>query len=70
MSKYLIIISLFLFSGCEKMLLGPEPENSAQGIFDVFWKTIDEKYGLFPVKNVNWDSLYTIGRNQINSSSY
>ena len=69
MCKYVIIIlSLILFSGCEKMLIGPEPQNSAQGTFDVFWKTIDEKYGLFPVKNVNWDSLYTIGRNQINSS--
>jgi carboxyl-terminal processing protease len=70
MFKYLIIISLlFLFSGCERMFLGPGPENSVPGTFDVFWKTIDEKYGLFPVKNVNWDSLYTIGRNQISSSS-
>ena len=65
----LIPLSLILFSGCEKMFLGQGPENTIQDNFDVFWKTIDEKYGLFPVKNVNWDSLYTIGRNQINSSS-
>jgi len=62
-----LCVSFFLLSGCEKMLLGPEPENTPAGTFDVFWKTIDEKYGLFPVKDVNWDSLYVIGSNGINS---
>jgi len=69
MHKYLILFAIILFSGCEKMLLGPGPENTPLDTFDVFWKTIDEKYGLFPVKIVNWDSLYTIGRNRINSSA-
>jgi hypothetical protein len=70
MRKHLIIISIFfIFSGCERMLLGPEPEDNPSGTFDVFWKTIDEKYGLFPVRYVNWDSLYAVGSKQINSST-
>jgi carboxyl-terminal processing protease len=65
----LILLASLLVSGCERMLLGPGPENTAAGNFDVLWKTIDEKYGQFPVKDVNWDSLYTVFRNQITPST-
>lgn len=65
----LILIGSLLFMGCEKILLGPGPENTPAGNFDVLWKTIDEKYGLFPVKNVNWDSLYNIYSKQITPST-
>lgn len=44
-------------AGCEEMLLGPPPENTARANFDILWKTFDENYALFPVKRVNWDSL-------------
>lgn len=64
-----ITLILLLLSGCEKMLLGPEPENTPAGNFDALWKTIDEKYGLFPVFNINWDSLYTVYRGKINEST-
>lgn len=65
-----IILTLsFLFTGCEKMLLGPGPENSQAGNFDVLWKTLDEKYGQFPVKDVNWDSLYNVYSKQITPST-
>lgn len=65
----LIIFGLLLSTSCEKMLVGPEPENSPAGSFDVLWKGVDEKYGLFPVSNLNWDSLYTVYRDQINKST-
>ncbi len=71
MNKNLSLIFLvsFLFTGCEKILLGPGPENTPAGNFDVLWKTIDEKYGQFPVKDVNWDSLYIVYSKQISSST-
>jgi carboxyl-terminal processing protease len=59
----------FLCSGCEKMLIGPGPENTPAGNFDVLWKTIDEKYGQFPVKDVNWDSLYIVYSKKISPST-
>ena len=64
-----ILIVSFLLTGCEKILLGPGPENTATGNFDVLWKTIDEKYGQFPVKNINWDSLYKFYSKQITPST-
>jgi hypothetical protein len=68
-----LIIGLFLLmplmAGCEKVLIGPGPGNSAADNFDVLWTTIDEKYGLFPVSDLNWDSLYTVYRAQIDEST-
>jgi hypothetical protein len=55
-----MLISSVLFLSCEEMLLGPEPENTPKSNFEIFWKRFDENYALFPVKNVNWDSLHTV----------
>jgi len=48
----------FLLAGCDRMLLGPPPENTPAENFDLLWRTFDENYALFPVKPVNWDSLH------------
>src|SRR5512133_1558512 len=68
-----LIICFFLLmplmAGCEKVLIGPGPGNNAADNFDVLWTTIDEKYGLFPVSDLNWDSLYTVYRAQIDEST-
>lgn len=52
----LLAISM-LFTGCEKNFLGTEPENNPKSNFEILWNTLDKNYALFPVKNVNWDSL-------------
>jgi carboxyl-terminal processing protease len=52
-----MIACALLSASCERMLLGPPPDATARESFDVLWKTFDENYALFPVKNVNWDSL-------------
>lgn len=54
----LIVFAALLITSCEKMMLGPEPENNSKSNFEILWKTIDENYALFTVKNVNWDSLH------------
>jgi hypothetical protein len=70
MKKFLLILLIsILMIGCEKMLLGPGFENTPADNFDVLWKTIDEKYGLFPVCPLNWDSLHTVYQSQINEST-
>jgi C-terminal processing protease CtpA/Prc len=51
------------------MLLGPEPENTPKSNFEIFWKRFDENYALFPVKNVDWDSLHTVFGSRVNSST-
>jgi hypothetical protein len=68
--KYiLIVLTVVLFASCEKILIGPDAENTPAGNFDVLWKTLDEKYGLFPVTDVNWDSLYTVYSAQLDETS-
>lgn len=71
MKKYILLIFLLaiFFISCENMLLGPEPENNPKDNFDILWKTFDENYALFSVKNINWDSLYTLYNSKISAST-
>lgn len=65
-----LLLAAALFSaGCEEMLLGPAPENTAKANFDILWKTFDENYALFPVKPVNWDSLHAVYGSMINATT-
>lgn len=65
----LIVFAALLISGCEKNMLGPEPENNSKSNFEVLWKTLDENYALFTVKSVNWDSLHIMYGSKINGAT-
>ena len=64
-----VLLLVLCFTGCEKMLLGPEPDNTPRSNFEILWKTFDENYALFPVKPVNWDSLHVVFGSQIKYST-
>ena len=68
-NSLLAALTVLLLAGCERMLIGPDPEDTAGSNFDVLWKTLDEKYGLFPVTDVDWNSLYGLYRSQIDEST-
>lgn len=60
MKKLLLFLFLSsLFASCEKALLDEDPQNDPQSNFDILWKTVDEKYSFFELKNINWDSIYS-----------
>jgi len=63
-----ILLSLF-FSSCDKMLLEEEVPNNAVENFNSLWNEFDVKYGLFQQKNIDWDSVYTVYRPEINENS-
>jgi len=67
-TAYLIILA-FIFTSCEKILIGPEQENTAKNNFDILWKTFDENYALFEAKKINWDSLYVVYSAKINDQT-
>ena len=67
--KIFLILTIFIANGCEKIILGPKPENTPIENFKVLWTILDEKYALFPIKNVDWDTLYTFYSNQITNST-
>ena len=67
--SYLSIILVVLFSSCDKMLLEDELPNNSVENFNSLWNEFDAKYGLFKVKNIDWDSVYTIYRPQVDENS-
>lgn len=59
-----LILSL-LFAGCEKMFMPDDAESSPTAVFDYLWRQVDERYSLFDVKNVDWQSVYDSLRPQV-----
>jgi carboxyl-terminal processing protease len=62
----LFVLSLF---SCDKMFLGEEEPDNPVNNFDCLWHDYNDMYGLFLVKNVNWDSLYDVYRPMIDDNS-
>lgn len=65
----LVIGSLMLMAGCEETLLAPKYENTAVDNFECLWKNYDLYYGQFLVRNLNWDSLYSVYRPQVDRNT-
>ncbi len=59
--KIFLIIFLFPLSNCSE-LDTPEPENTPTKNFDLLWNEFDVYYSSFIIKNINWDSLYSVYR--------
>lgn len=49
-----------IFTGCDTGFSEDDPPPDAASVFDVFWEDLDRLYALFPVKNVDWDSLKSV----------
>lgn len=60
MKNILFIMILFLLSGCEKLYFNEDPSNTPENNFELFWKDFDRYYSQFGIRNMNWDSVYTI----------
>lgn len=68
-APFIVILLAVLFSSCDKMLLEKEVPNNPVENFNSLWNEFDAKYGLFKVKNIDWDSVYTIYRPQVDANS-
>ncbi|MEM7574799.1 MAG: S41 family peptidase [Bacteroidota bacterium] len=66
-----VICSLLLlcFYGCDRVLLGPEEDNTVINNFEIFWQDYRDHYGNFRVKNIDWDAVYATYRPQLNEQS-
>lgn len=63
------ILFIILLSSCDKILLDEEPSNNPVSCFDNLWNTLNDKYGGFLIKNINWDSVYLVYRPLVNENS-
>ncbi|HET6244744.1 MAG: S41 family peptidase [Bacteroidetes bacterium] len=66
--RVLILLFFCTTTGCEKILIPPDPVDSQENNFEFFWNSFDEKYANFSYKNIDWDSIYTIYRPRVNNS--
>jgi carboxyl-terminal processing protease len=59
---FMLLLSL---SGCTEFLVEAPPLTTPTAIFDELWHDFDQRYALFDVNNVNWNSLYQFYRPRI-----
>lgn len=57
-----------LLTGCVA-LVGPAPDDSPAGVFDHMWQLVDERYVLFPEKDVDWAAAGEAGRAQLSGGA-
>lgn len=61
-----ILSTVFIMASCEEELIGPEKANTPTNNFEHFWKTFDTHYGLFDVKNTDWNNIHDQFRSKVN----
>ena len=65
MKKQITILPLFLLSfvlfctSCQETMIGEMVENSHEKNFQLMWQKYDSHYGLFQVKSIDWNAVYT-----------
>jgi carboxyl-terminal processing protease len=60
---------LLVLSGCDSMFMEPDPPNTPDASFEIFWRDFDRYYAQFSVRHIDWDSVYTLYRPQITAST-
>ena len=70
MKRTIISVTIVItgFISCQKILLPEQSINTPVNNFDEMWKGYNAWYGTFEVRHVNWDSLYSIYRPQVNNN--
>ena len=54
---FILIITLTVFTSCEKIFMAPNPETDNLSIFDEYATLVTEKYAMLEFKGVNIDEL-------------
>lgn len=60
---------LLLTTSCERILSGEEIANTPVNNFEKLWSDFDAHYGLFEVKNIDWDSMYQVYSPQVSETT-
>lgn len=56
----MLFISVFIFTGCEKIIFNENKYNTPENLFEIFWNEFDRHYSFFPYLNLDWDSVYLV----------
>lgn len=64
-----IITCLFLFTACEKAVIGTAEVNDPENNFELFWNDFDQHYALFDVRGFDWAEQYAKFRPQVTAET-
>jgi len=53
-----LVCALFTFNSCEEMMVGDLYKDTPEGNFQTMWDKFDSHYGLFLVKDIDWNAVY------------
>ncbi len=54
----MIWVATTQFTSCEKAILD-EPVTNKKEVFNYLWKSVDEKYSFFELKNIDWNAIHS-----------
>ncbi len=66
---FLILYIAVSLQSCEKLVMQQENKNNPVDVFECMWNEYDRLYALFEVKKINWDSIYSVYRPMVISST-
>lgn len=62
-----LLIGFASLAGCERLFMEYNADGNPRKVFEDVWKTIDEKYSFFTLKNIDWDELKRTYGSEIDS---
>lgn len=65
----LIAILLITFCSCRKVFFDEDIINTPQNNFEMFWKDFNLFYPFFEIKQINWDSVYSVNKALISNQT-
>ncbi len=71
LAQRLLLLTLpftFVMASCEEELVGPQVTGTPTATFEYFWQTFDTHYGLFDVKQIDWDETFRQHRPRVNDA--
>jgi len=70
MKKLLFLLSLLIFSSCEKVIFDQDlGSTDPLTNFDYLWNEVDKKYSYFELKNIDWNQIKSTYRSQLSENS-
>ena len=60
------IMLILAVTACEDPFFEDDPKNDPITNFDIMWNTMNDKYVYFDYKGIDWDSMRTVYRPQVN----
>jgi len=67
--KKLSTIACFIFCACESLFIPENPVDYNLIDFEETWEIVDSVYPFFELKEINWDSLYSVYREEAEEAS-